>query len=178
MYLFFICSMLTCLMIHAEPLTIGETEDCMTYSMVKQKKKLIVGIEMRTNNQECMVDMPRHWEKFFKDKILEKIPHKINTTVFALYTDYESDYTKPYSYILGCEVSTLDDIPEGMVGKVVPPSTYAVYSTKGAYPESLAKTWQAIWKSSLKRAYTCDFEVYKPDFNPQDKPEVKVYIAL
>jgi predicted transcriptional regulator YdeE len=156
----------------------GETENSMPYKMEKQQKKLIMGIEIRTSNETCLVDMPQIWQKFFQEKIVEKIPHKANNTVFAVYTDYEDDYTKPYSYILGCEVTTLDDIPEGLVGTIVSPSLYAVYTTAGAYPEGLSSTWQTIWKAPLKRAYTSDFEVYGTDFNPETKPEVKVYIAL
>ena len=38
--------------------------------------------------------------------------------------------------------------------------------------------WQDIWKSNLPRSYTSDFEVYRSDFDPQQNPEVKVYIAI
>jgi predicted transcriptional regulator YdeE len=156
----------------------GEIENSMPYTMEKQQKKLIMGIQIRTSNDVCQTDMPQIWQKFFQEKILEKIPHKVNQTIYAVYTDYDGDYTKPYSYILGCEVSTLDNIPEGMVGTVVPASSYAVYKTTGTYPQGLASIWQMIWKAPYKRAYTTDFEVYGTDFNPQTKPEVKVYIAL
>ena len=150
----------------------------MNYTTKNLKKKLIIGIEIRTSNDHCLVDMPKIWGKFFQENILEKIPRKVGNTVYALYTDYESDYTKPYSYILGCEVSTLDDIPAGMVGKVVPTSKYAVYTTQGTYPQGLAETWASIWKAPYTRAYTSDLEVYNPDFNPETKPEVQVYIAI
>ena len=149
----------------------------MPYTMEKQQRKLIMGIQIRTSNDTCQIDMPQIWQKFFQEKILEKIPHKVGSTIYAVYTDYEDDYTKPYSYIVGCEVSTLDDIPEEMVGTVVPASSYAVYKTQGEYPQGLASAWQMIWKAPFKRAYTTDFEVYNPDFNPQTNPEVKVYIA-
>ena len=174
---FLSCTIASSLMIHAEPIT-GAPENSMPYKMEKQQKKLIMGIQIRTSNQTCLSDMPQVWEKFMQEKIFEKIPHKVNSTLFAVYTDYEDDYTKPYSYIVGCEVTTLDSIPEGLVGTIVPPSLYAVYTTVGAFPQGLANTWQTVWKSPLKRAYTSDFEVYSPDFNPQTKPEVKVYIAL
>jgi predicted transcriptional regulator YdeE len=174
-----ICSIATSLMIQAEPIqTSGEIENSMPYKMEKQEKKLVMGIMIRTDNEQCLKDMPQLWEKLFKEKILEKIPHKVNKTILAVYTDYEDDYTKPYSYIVGCEVSTLDNIPEGLVGIIVPPSLYAVYTTAGPYPQGLSNTWQTIWKTPLKRAYTSDFEVYSHDFNPQTKPEVKIYIAL
>ena len=61
--------------------------------------------------------MPAHKDRFFKENISSKIPNKINGDILALYTDYEGDYTKPYSWILGCEVSSLEQVPEGLVGK-------------------------------------------------------------
>ena len=122
--------------------------------------------------------MPVHKDKFFKENILGKIPNKINGSVIALYTDYEGDFTKPYSWILGSEVSTLDQVPEGLVGKIITASKYAVYTTQGGFPQGLITVWQEIWKSDLQRLYTSDYEVYRSDFDPQSNPEVKVYIAI
>jgi predicted transcriptional regulator YdeE len=150
----------------------------MNYNIEKQKKKFFIGLELRTNNEECSSAMPAHKERFFKENILAKIPHKINGNILALYTDYEGDYTQPYSWILGCEVSNLDEIPAGLVGKVIPESKYAVFTTQGEFPQGLIAAWQAVWKSNLSRSYTSDFELYRSDFNPQNNPEVKVYIAI
>lgn len=143
-----------------------------------QKKKFFIGLELRTNNEECAFTMPAHKEKFFRENIAAKIPGKINNNIYALYTDYEGDYTKPYSWILGCEVESLDEVPEGLVGKVIPASEYAVYTTQGKFPEGLIAAWQAIWKAQFKRLYTSDFELYSADFDPEHNPQVKVYIAV
>jgi predicted transcriptional regulator YdeE len=150
----------------------------MNYTIEKQKKKFFIGLELRTNNEECSSTMPTHQEKFFRENTLEKIPNKINGHILAVYTDYEGDYTKPYSWILGCEVSSLDKIPAGLVGKVIPESKYAVFTTRGEFPQGLIAVWQAVWKLNLHRAYTNDFELYRSDFNPQTNPEVKVYIGI
>ena len=40
----------------------------------------------------------------------------MNQNLLAVYTDYEGDYTKPFTYMIGCEVSNLSTIPEGMRG--------------------------------------------------------------
>jgi predicted transcriptional regulator YdeE len=143
-----------------------------------QKEKFFIGLALRTNNEECSSAMPAHKDKFFKENIPSKIPNKINGNILALYTDYEGDYTKPYSWILGCEVSSLDQVPTGLVGKVIPASNYAVYTTQGEFPQGLIAVWQDIWKSGLPRSYTSDFEVYRSDFDPKRNPEVKVYIAI
>lgn len=146
--------------------------------MEQQKEKFFIGLLLRTNNEECSKTMPAHKDRFFKERILEKIPNKMNGNILALYTDYEGDYTKPYSWVLGCEVSSLDQVPDGLVGKVIPKSRYAVYTTQGEFPEGLIKAWQAVWQSNLHRSYTSDFEVYRSDFDPKTNPEVKLYIAI
>lgn len=144
----------------------------------QQKEKFFIGLALRTNNQECASTMPAHKDKFLKDNIFSKIPNKINEDLLALYTDYEGDYTKPYSWILGCEVSSLKSVPPGLVGKIIPESKYAVFTTQGGFPQGLIAVWQEVWKSGLLRSYTSDFEVYPKDFDPQKNPKVKVYIAL
>lgn len=150
----------------------------MNHVLEHRNKKFFIGLELRTNNQECSLAMPAHKDKFFNENILSKIPNKIDDSLLALYTDYEEDYTKSYSWILGCEVSSLDEVPEGLVGKVIPESKYAVFTTHGEFPAGLIAVWQNIWNAGLNRLYSSDFEVYPSDFDPQQKPEVKVYIAI
>lgn len=156
----------------------SEAEAKMSYTIEQKRQKYFIGLELRTNNEECSEAMPVHKDKFFKENILAKIPNKMNGDLLALYTDYAGDYTKPYSWILGCEVSSLDLVPDGLVGKEIPASKYAVFISQGEFPQGLIATWQAIWNANLSRSYTTDYEVYPPNFHPQENPEVKVYIAI
>lgn len=150
----------------------------MEHTVERQKQRFFIGLELRTNNEECSSTMPAHKERFFLEDVPSKIPNKISGDILALYTDYEGDCTKPYSWILGCEVANLEEIPSGLVGKIIPESNYAVFTTQGGFPEGLIAAWQAIWKSNLSRSYTTDFEVYRANFDPQNNPQVKVCIAI
>ncbi len=150
----------------------------MGYVVEKSKEKFFIGLALRTNNEECSVAMPAHMDRFFQESVPAKIPSKINGNILALYTDYEGDFTKPYSWIVGYEVANLDEVPEGLAGKVIPESKYAVFTTEGEFPQGLIAVWQEIWQAGLPRAYTSDFEVYPSDFDPVQRPEVKVYIAI
>lgn len=150
----------------------------MAPTVTRENKKLFIGLALRTNNMTCGTDMPAHKDRFFSENVLAKIPNKANGTILALYTDYEGDHTKPYTWILGCEVSSLDNVPAGLVAKTIPAASYEVYTTEGAFPQGLIAAWQAIWQSPTPRAYTCDYEVYPADFDPQHNPQVKVYIAV
>jgi predicted transcriptional regulator YdeE len=142
-----------------------------------EKKNLpsmyIMGIALRTRNgEEAMRDIPPHWQRFYEEQIFEKIPHKRSGDIIALYCDYESDYTQPYTLVIGCEVTSAVEVPQGMVVKQLPTSVYAVYNVVGPLPQSLIETWQTIWKSDLKRTYTGDFQVHRPS------KEVDVFVAI
>ena len=80
--------------------------------------------------------------------------------------------------ILGCEVASLDEVPEGLVGLEIPASNYAVFTTDGPHPQGVVETWQAIWNGDLQRTFTADFEVYSSQFDPEKNPQVKVFIAV
>ena len=95
----------------------------------------------KTNNEKCSLEMPAHKERFFKENIFAKIPNKKSGDLLAIYTNYEGDYSKPYSWILGCEVTSLDSIPEGLVGKEIAEQKYAAFSTEGKFPEGLIAVW-------------------------------------
>lgn len=151
----------------------------MNYSKEKLEKKYVIGVPVRTSNEDgrFLKDVPPLWEQFHRERLAEKIPVRINHDLLAVYTDYEGDYTKPFTYIIGCEVKNLNSIPEGMIGIEIPPSKYALFTAKGEFPKSMMITWQNIWHSGIKRSYTTDFEIYTSDFNPQNNPEVRIYIA-
>lgn len=150
----------------------------MGYVIVHQPERFFIGLELRTDNAECSSTMPEHKEKFFRENTIAKISNKINDNILAVYTDYEGDYTKPYSWILGCEVASIETVPKGLVAKIIPESKYAVFTTQGQFPNGLIAAWQEIWKSDLNRSYETDFEVYRSNFDPEHHPEVKIYISV
>ncbi len=152
----------------------------MRYHLDNQAKKFLIGLDVRTTNENsrAMIDIPLLRERFFQEGVLQKIPHKLSDDIFVLYTDYESDHTKPYTVMFGCEVKNLDNIPKGLVGRTIPASNYAVFHAKGEFPKSVGQTWYTIWNTKLNRSYTSDFEHYPSDFDPQKKSDVKIYIAI
>jgi predicted transcriptional regulator YdeE len=140
----------------------------------------IIGIEIRTSNEKTMIDIPKWWEKFYAENVKDKIPNKINGDVLAVYTNYEGNHTKPYSYILGCEVNSLDTIPEGMVGKIILSAQYEIFTAKGKMPDKIIETWQRIWNPEIekRRAYVTDFEVYGTKYGDPENSEVEIYIGI
>ncbi|KQB98897.1 AraC family transcriptional regulator [Pedobacter chinensis] len=141
----------------------------------------VIGISVRTTNKNNQVakDIGDLWGRFINDKVLEAIPNKIDNTIYSIYTDYESDHTKPYTTILGCKVKNLDTIPVGMVGKSIKGGNYVKFSTKGDLMKDLViNKWFEIWEMDLNRLFTADFEVFgEKAQNPADA-EIDILIAI
>lgn len=140
----------------------------------------IIGIAVRTTNKNGhgIKDIGDLWQRFMSENIFLSIPNKIDNAIHTLYTDYESDHNGPYTTIIGCKVSDLNGIPEGMVGKKFKGGKYLKISAKGDLSAGLiANEWMKIWKSDLNRVYTADFEIYgEKAQNPTDA-EVDIFIA-
>ncbi len=146
------------------------------FSIVEKPSMTVVGIECRTSNhpEAGPYDIPKHWEKFYKEGISNQIPNKTSNGIVALYCNYEGDYTKPYSLVIGNRVNSSEFIPQEMVTKTIPGGCFAVFRVIGPYPQALIETWGTIWQNTtLRRTYTGDYELYSD--TPQ---EVEIFIAI
>ena len=97
---------------------------------VKIEPFKLIGISIQTSNEngQSAQDIADLWGRFRSEGVAEKIPNKMDRTVFSLYTNYQGDHTKPYDTIIGCKVSSLDVIPEGMIGKSFNGGSYGTVS--------------------------------------------------
>lgn len=141
----------------------------------------IIGISIRTTNEngQASKEIAELWGKFMSESILDKIPNKVDHEIYSLYTDYESDHTKPYTAILGCKVENLDNIPSGMVGQSFSGGTYTKTTAKGDLMQGLiVNQWSKIFAMELDRVYDADFEVFgEKAQNPSDA-EVDFYVGI
>lgn len=140
----------------------------------------VIGIAVRTSNanNKALQDIGDLFGNFMAQNIMQKIPNKLTEDIYCVYTDYESDYNGPYTTIIGCKVSSLVDIPNGLIGKTIPHSKYEVYRSIGNLSISLAKTWEGIWNSDLNRSYLADFDIYGEKARDFENAEVDTYVAV
>jgi len=148
---------------------------------VKIEPFKVIGISIRTSNESAQSanDIGKLWEKFMAEGIAGKIPNKVSEEVFSIYTNYEGDHTMPYDTILCCKVSSLEDIPEGMVGQSFDGGSYLKFNTMGDLTKGVIyNAWTEIWQKDLDRKFTADFEVYgEKAQNPSDA-EVDILVAV
>ena len=140
-----------------------------------------VGIAVRTSNAhgQAVKDIGVLWARFVNEEIMSKIPYKVDDTIYAVYTDYESDHTGYYTAVLGCRITKSDMIPEGMICKKIEGGSYQKYTAKGDLTKNaVVEVWSEIWASDVKRAYTADFEVYGEKASDPTNGEADIFIAL
>ncbi|MFD1615816.1 GyrI-like domain-containing protein [Gelatiniphilus marinus] len=142
----------------------------------------IIGITTRTTNKDnkSQKDLEQLWGRFYSENVLEKVSNKISNEIISIYTDYKNDYTEDYTTIIGIPVSTLNEIPNGLIGREFPSENFEKFVAKGEMPNAVVETWIDIWQKDkeLNRKYTYDFEVYGENSQKGENSEVEIYIAV
>ncbi len=146
---------------------------------------IVVGLQARTSNAQEMTReavIPQQWEQLMKSNALERISNRIDSSIIALYTDYESDANGDYTYLLGVKVSSVADVPPEMTVKEAPSGSYAVIvSELGPVAEVVVGAWKRIWADSelsARRNYAADFEVYDHRAANPQSAQVDVYVGI
>lgn len=129
-------------------------------------------------------DLPFMWSVFKVRK--QEIPNIVGRYGFGIYENYQEriDDTERtvFTYLCCVEVSSLDIIPEGMIGRIIPEQRYAVFTHRGlmdTMDETLRYIW-GIWlpKSPYDYAERPDFELYSQRFHRSKNPEIDLYIPV
>lgn len=147
------------------------------------QKFYVIGISTRTTNAngQSAKDIEALWGKFWGEEIQKQISNKVSDEIYAVYTDYETDFTGAYTTIIGLPVSSLENIPKGFVGITIETADYQKFISRGKMPEAVFNTWLEIWGNKeldLKRAYKADFTIHGQKYYDGDKAEVATFISV
>jgi predicted transcriptional regulator YdeE len=122
----------------------------------------VVGIATRTASDPPS-EIGRLWQRFFAEQVPERVPHRAGTDVYSVYTEYAGDHTQPYTVLLGCAVTQVGALPDGLEARTVPAATYAVFAGVANRPDAIGRAWQNIYAAALPRTYTSDFDLHYGD---------------
>jgi predicted transcriptional regulator YdeE len=132
-------------------------------------------------------------QTYFGQKIYEKIKNRKKPgTTFAAYTNYDSKYVDTtqcgykgsYTYFLGEEVTSFDDISEGLETLIIPVQDYIKFTTNpGVVPNIIRDAWKEIWGMSTQnlggiRRYLTDFEIHDERMADRNSAILDVYIGI
>lgn len=149
----------------------------------------LIGITARTNyeaeiNPET-AKIGSTVQKYFQMGFAEKIAHRVKAgTTYCIYTDYEKDHTADYTYFIGEEVSSFENVPEGYSTLTIPPQNYIKFTNgPGIMPQVCISVWAKVWQMLPKelggeRAYIADFEVYDERAQDRQNTTLDVYVGI
>ncbi len=143
----------------------------------------VIGISIRTTNGngQAASDIEALWGRFWGEDIPKQIPAQTSNDIYAVYTDYETDFTGPYTTIIGLSVSSLENVPQGFTGVTIETSVYEKFVSRGKMPEAVFNTWLEIWGNedlNVKRAYQADFTVHGEKYHNGDQAEAETFISV
>ena len=154
-----------------------------------QVEKKIVGIKTRTNNRLEINSLEGKIfpivKQYFHQNVAARIPNRTHPgTTFCIYTDYESDHQGDYSYFIGEEVDSFDDVPADLETLIVPAQKYIKFTNgPGSMPDVVRKPWQQIWQMAPAelggiRSYIADFEIYDERSRDHQNIILDIYIGI
>ncbi len=152
--------------------------------IVDKAEFLVIGpaIKCTIEGEENIKRIPLFWEEEMGKDTLKNVPNVANeNTCYGICTDFESPN---FTYMIAMEVSSLDNIPDDMIGRKIPAATYAVFTAKGPITKAVQDATRYIYstwlpESGYEHAMTADLEVYDERSQPDsDTAEVDIYIPI
>ena len=123
--------------------------------------------------------------RYWSQNIAAQITNRKHAGVtLSVYTEYESNEHGDYTYFIGEEVSSFENMSSGFQKLIIPSAKYQTFtSPAGKMPEVVMNAWQKIWKMSSddfegKRAYQADFEVYDQRASDPGNTIVDIYVGI
>ena len=144
----------------------------MDHDILEVGEQVLAGLETRASNDDP-APIGGLWGSFFSDERMRDVT-PLDDDVIAVYCEYESDHTRPYTFFLGRRVAAGTALPDGIVRRVVPAGRFARVVAEGEQPGALIAAWGAIWEMPLARRYDHDFEVH-PGADPT---RVEIHVGV
>lgn len=149
----------------------------------------LVGISARTCNASEMnldkAQISKTLGQFFDNQLASKIKGRAKPgTTFCVYTSYESDENGEYTYFVGEEVSTFENVDPLFETLTIPHQKYVKFDVgPGRMPDICIQAWQKIWTMipadfGGNRAYLTDFELYDERAIDPQQTSFDLYIGI
>jgi predicted transcriptional regulator YdeE len=145
------------------------------------KELIIAGMEIRTSNDAGQAEkaIPQLWGEFMQANLTAKLSDIVSPNMYAVYTDYEGDHTKPYTMMLGYEVTNVASVPKNLSVRTIPVAEYETFTAKGDLTKNaVIDAWQKVWQSDLNRTYKTDIEVYGEKAVNPTNGEAELWIGV
>ncbi len=149
-----------------------------TMELVYLAAQPMLGLGTRTNNSAELAGeggkIAALWQAFFESSQLTSM---LDSPMYGVYYDYESDMTGDYSVLVGKSVESVSETGP-FTALQLREGNYLKFSAQGEMPHCVVGLWGQIWRyftepdCSHQRCYQTDFEVYL------SADKVEIYIGI
>jgi AraC family transcriptional regulator len=91
---------------------------------------LILGLSIETDVKKIGRDVAWLGKRFAQHKQEHGLPNKKEPWGFAAASHSYDEGTRAFTYVMGDVVTSLDQVPEGLIGFEIPAGTYAVFPVR------------------------------------------------
>jgi len=137
--------------------------------VVNKSEMKIVGLVLHTSFKDGMnkKEIPPFFHKVLEEKKLDNVPNRLNQNQLCVFK--MENHSPNLDYVMGVEVNSLKNIPEGMESMVLSESMYASLKIVKRGPEDVGKAFETIlsnWipKSNYIPTGTPGFIYYDDEF--------------
>jgi len=123
----------------------------MDYKIVEKDTFTVIGLSRVFQYENAMEVVPKLWAEFDKSEKCDEI-----CSTYGINID-ESMRGNEFEYLIADNYNAAMDIPEGFVTKVIPKYTWAVFTCKGAMPQSMQDVNKKIFSEWLPNCK--DYEI-------------------
>jgi predicted transcriptional regulator YdeE len=131
----------------------------MSYTIKEETAVTVLGFHARVSNAE-----PRKigdvWRRFNAAGKEQSIAARLREEHYCVYFEYEGDWTKEFTVVIGCAVDAGAEVPDGMKKIQIAAGRFAIWYPEGPLPQSVFDAWAEVWKTPLDRFYQADYDVY------------------
>jgi predicted transcriptional regulator YdeE len=148
----------------------------------------IVGMAVTTDLKNVFRDIPALGKRFAKYKQTHEIQNKKLPWGFAAVSKGLDKERGAFMYFMGDQVTTLEQVPEGLKALEIPISKYAVFpirpKNRFGWPVAIVSAKKYIYTTWLPNsAYEPggtldDFEYHDERSTRKNKPEIDLYVAI
>lgn len=151
-------------------------------TFVGMETPFISGLSKDTNASKVI---PPLWDEQFIRRVNE-IPNRVGTAAYGvMYVKPKAHRSHPeeLQYIAAVTVSSADRLPEGMVSRIVPATTFAVFLHRGPIRTIVDTCYQIyrVWlpQSAYEHSGIADIEVYDHRFDANSETsEMEYWISV
>jgi len=131
----------------------------LSYEIKDEPSVTVMGVYSRASNAEPdrIGDL---WRQFHALGGAQSIAARLSDAAYGVYCEYEGDWTKPFTVVVGCAVPADAEVVEGMKKIAIEAGQYAVLEARGQLPQGVFDAWAEVWRTPLDRRYQADYDRY------------------